>query len=103
MRKALGATLHALQHTVAVILGFVLIIAGLAMTFSIVFMLPGMFVLAIGVATSSVASGPTRPLVREDFVVAKRRENVSGNTAAGRTLHISYVPASSPLVSTCRF
>jgi hypothetical protein len=33
-----------------IIVGFVLIVFGLAMTFSIVFMVPGMFVLAIGVA-----------------------------------------------------
>ena len=50
VRRLWAATLHVLQHTVAVILGFVLIIAGLAMTFSIVFMVPGMFVPGIGVA-----------------------------------------------------
>ena len=33
-----------------VILGFVLIIVGLAMTFSIVFTVPGLFVVAIGAA-----------------------------------------------------
>ena len=50
MRRLWAVTLHVLQHTAIVILGFVLIILGLAMTFSIVFMVPGMFVLAIGAA-----------------------------------------------------
>ena len=50
MRKLLGATVHVLQHAAFVIAGIVLIVVGLAMTFSVVFMLPGMFVLAIGVA-----------------------------------------------------
>jgi hypothetical protein len=50
MRRLWGRTLHVLQHAGIVIAGIVLIVVGLAMTFSIVFLLPGIFVLAIGVA-----------------------------------------------------
>jgi hypothetical protein len=50
MRKLWAATVHVLQHAALVIVGFVLIVVGLAMTFSIVFMVPGLFVLAIGAA-----------------------------------------------------
>jgi hypothetical protein len=41
---------HMLQHTGMVICGIVLIVLGMAMTFSLIFVVPGLFVLAIGVA-----------------------------------------------------
>jgi hypothetical protein len=50
MRKLWNTTAHAFQHAVLVIGGVVLIVVGLAMTFSIVFLVPGLFVLAIGAA-----------------------------------------------------
>lgn len=49
VRRLWGVTVHVLQHAAVAIAGIVLIVVGLAMTFSIVFMLPGMFVLALGV------------------------------------------------------
>ena len=44
-----GTTVHVLQHTAVVIGGLVLIVLGLAMTFSLIFVVPGLFVLALGV------------------------------------------------------
>jgi hypothetical protein len=48
-------TMHVLQHTATVIAGIALIVLGLALTFSIVFAVPGIIVLALGVAI--VAAG----------------------------------------------
>lgn len=48
--KVWGTAVHVLQHTAVVIGGIVLIVLGLAMTFSLIFVVPGIFVLAIGVA-----------------------------------------------------
>ena len=45
-----GMVVHVLQHTGVVLGGIVLIVLGMAMTFSLVFVVPGLFVLAIGVA-----------------------------------------------------
>lgn len=45
-----GTGVHLLQHTAVVIGGIILIVLGMAMTFSLVFVVPGLFVLAIGVA-----------------------------------------------------
>jgi hypothetical protein len=43
-----ASALHVLEHAATVTLGFALIIFGLGMTFSIVFVLPGIVTLAIG-------------------------------------------------------
>jgi hypothetical protein len=43
-------TKHLLQHTAVVIGGIVLIVIGMAMTFSLIMVVPGIFVLALGVA-----------------------------------------------------
>lgn len=45
-----GATVHLLQHTAVVIGGIILIVVGMAMTFSLIMVVPGVFVLAVGVA-----------------------------------------------------
>ena len=50
IRRLWACTLHLLEHALAVILGFALVILGLALTFSIVFVVPGIIVLALGVA-----------------------------------------------------
>jgi hypothetical protein len=50
IRKVWGTTVHLLQHTAVAIGGIILIVFGLAMTFSLVFVVPGLFVLAVGVA-----------------------------------------------------
>ena len=44
-----AATLHLLEHALAVTLGFALVILGLALTFSVVLTLPGLIVLGLGV------------------------------------------------------
>ena len=49
-RTLWGKSVHLLQHTGMVIGGIVLIVLGMAMTFSLIFVVPGLFVLAIGVA-----------------------------------------------------
>ena len=49
-RKLWGSSVHLLQHIGVVIGGIVLIVLGMAMTFSLIFVVPGLFVLAIGVA-----------------------------------------------------
>lgn len=45
-----AGTLHLLEHALTVTLGVALVIAGLALTFSIVFVLPGIIVLGLGVS-----------------------------------------------------
>jgi hypothetical protein len=50
VRSRFGQIVHIFQHAAVVIVGLVLIVLGLALTFSIVFSLPGMIVLALGVA-----------------------------------------------------
>ena len=49
-RKLWGTAVHILQHAGVVIAGIILIVLGMAMTFSLIFVVPGLFVLAIGVA-----------------------------------------------------
>ena len=49
-RSFWGSVVHVLQHTAVVLGGIVLVVLGTAMTFSLVFVVPGLFVLAIGVA-----------------------------------------------------
>jgi hypothetical protein len=52
MIRGLGArTLHLVEHALAVTLGLALVIMGLALTFSVVFVVPGIIVLSLGVAT----------------------------------------------------
>jgi hypothetical protein len=41
---------HLLEHAAAIAFGLVLVVVGLAMTFSLVFAVPGVIVLVIGVA-----------------------------------------------------
>ncbi len=48
IRSLWAGTLHLLEHALAVTLGFVLVILGLALTFSIVFVVPGIIVLSLG-------------------------------------------------------
>ena len=50
IRSLLAGTLHLLEHALAVTLGFALVIVGLALTFSIVFVVPGIIVVCLGVA-----------------------------------------------------
>ena len=55
IRSLFARTLHLAEHALAVTLGLALVIAGLAMTFSIVFVVPGIIVLSLGAAI--VAAG----------------------------------------------
>lgn len=50
IRSLWHSTLHLLEHALAVAFGAALVVLGLAMTFSLVFAAPGIFVLAIGAA-----------------------------------------------------
>ena len=50
VRRLWGLTVHVFQHILAVMAGLVLIIVGLALTFSIVMVVPGIILLAVGVA-----------------------------------------------------
>lgn len=50
IRRLWAGTLHLLEHALAVTLGLALVILGLALTFSIVFVVPGIIVLALGVS-----------------------------------------------------
>ena len=50
IRSLWASTLHLVEHALAVTLGFVLVIVGLALTSSIVFVVPGIIVLGLGVA-----------------------------------------------------
>jgi hypothetical protein len=40
---------HLLEHTATVMVGFVLVVLGLGLTFSIVFLIPGIIVLFLGI------------------------------------------------------
>ena len=51
IRSLWARTLHLVEHALAVTLGLALVIVGLALTFSIVFVVPGIIVLSLGVAT----------------------------------------------------
>jgi hypothetical protein len=51
IRSLWAHTLHLAEHALAVTLGLALVFVGLAMTFSIVFVVPGIIVLSFGVAT----------------------------------------------------
>jgi hypothetical protein len=48
-RTRWGAVVHVLQHTGVVAAGFIMIVFGLAMTFSLVMVLPGIIFLLVGV------------------------------------------------------
>jgi hypothetical protein len=50
IRHLWARTLHLVEHALAVTLGFVLVIVGLALTFTIVFVVPGIIVVCVGVA-----------------------------------------------------
>ena len=50
MHDILKRVEHVLEHAATVMLGIVLVVLGLAMTFSVVFAVPGIFVLLIGAA-----------------------------------------------------
>lgn len=50
IRSLWAGALHLLEHALTVALGVALVILGLALTFSIVFVVPGIFVLSVGVA-----------------------------------------------------
>ncbi len=50
IRSLWASTLHLVEHALAVTLGVALVIVGLAMTFSIVFVVPGIIVLGLGAA-----------------------------------------------------
>jgi hypothetical protein len=51
IRSLIARTVHLVEHALAVALGLALVIVGLALTSSIVFVVPGIIVLSIGVAT----------------------------------------------------
>jgi hypothetical protein len=55
IRILLARTLHLVEHALAVTIGLALVVVGLALTFSVVFVVPGIIVLSLGVAT--VAAG----------------------------------------------
>ena len=55
IRSLVARTVHLAEHALAVTFGLVLVIVGLGLTFSIVFVVPGIIVLSLGVAT--VAGG----------------------------------------------
>jgi hypothetical protein len=55
LRAFWASVAHVFEHVLAVAFGFALVIVGLAMTFSIVFVIPGIVLLAIG--ASIVAAG----------------------------------------------
>ena len=87
MRRLWAATVHVFQHAALVIVGFVLIVVGLAMTFSIVFMVPGLFVLAIGAALfiGGIWSHATRSRtkgVQKAEAVARSRRRLNDRQAA---------------------
>jgi hypothetical protein len=50
IRSLWAGTLHLLEHALTVTLGVALVIVGLALTFSIVFVVPGIIVLVVGVS-----------------------------------------------------
>jgi len=50
IRSLWASTLHLVEHALALTLGMALVIVGLALTFSIVFAVPGVIVLSIGAA-----------------------------------------------------
>jgi uncharacterized membrane protein HdeD (DUF308 family) len=50
IRNAVKAVERLLEHAAAIAAGLVLVVFGLAMTFSIVFAIPGILVLVIGIA-----------------------------------------------------
>jgi hypothetical protein len=50
IRSLWAGALHLAEHALAVTLGLVLVIVGLGLTFTVVFALPGIIVLALGVA-----------------------------------------------------
>jgi hypothetical protein len=50
IRSLWAGALHLVEHALAVTLGLALVIVGLALTFSVVFVVPGIVVLALGVA-----------------------------------------------------
>ena len=50
IRSLWARTLHLVEHALAVTLGLALVLVGLALTFSIVFVVPGIIVLSLGVA-----------------------------------------------------
>ena len=54
-RTLWASVAHVFEHMLVVVFGAALVIVGLAMTFSIVFVVPGIVVLAVGV--SIVAAG----------------------------------------------
>lgn len=49
IRSLWASTVHLLEHSLVVALGVALVIVGLALTFSIVFVLPGIIILGLGV------------------------------------------------------
>jgi hypothetical protein len=51
IRGLLARTLHLVEHAVAVTVGLALVFVGLALTFSVVFVVPGIILLSLGVAT----------------------------------------------------
>lgn len=50
LQNAVKTVEHLLEHAAAIAAGLVLVVLGLAMTFSFVFAIPGMFLLVVGVA-----------------------------------------------------
>ena len=50
IRSLWAGTVHLVEHALAVTLGLALVVVGLAMTFSIVFVVPGIIVLSLGAA-----------------------------------------------------
>ena len=51
IRQLVARALHLVEHALTVTLGFALVIVGLALTFSIVFVVPGIVVVCLGAAT----------------------------------------------------
>jgi hypothetical protein len=55
IRNLWAGTLHLVEHALAVTLGFALVVVGFALSSSIVFVVPGIIVLCLGIAI--VAAG----------------------------------------------
>jgi hypothetical protein len=57
-RQWLKQTVHVLGHAATAVIGVILAIVGMGLTFSVVFVVAGVVLLGIGSASSSLASGP---------------------------------------------
>lgn len=71
-RNIRTAVVHVLEHAATVTVGVVLVVLGLGLTFSVVFLLPGIIVLLVGICAvvGGIFAHPARK--RRDDVPEKR-------------------------------